>query len=117
MTRWIAFAAVAVATASASIESASAAERFCGQERAISHGAVFKVRATETTCRKAKQIAGSWYFVVSNGDSGKYIYDRKGRRWRCRVTREATGTDPGYNPYTHVRCTRGERIIRFKVRS
>src|SRR5688572_27026556 len=96
---------------------ASAAARACGAEWAMSDGRLFRIKATRTTCRTAKQVAGGWYNVQSHGGDARKIYDAKGRRWRCRVTEEATGTDPGYNPYTRVRCTRERKLIRFKLRS
>jgi hypothetical protein len=95
----------------------SAATRACGTERALSHGAVFKVTATGTTCKTAKQVAGGWYNVQSEGGSARYVFDERERRWRCRITERATGTDPGYNPYTSVRCVRGPAAVRFKLRS
>lgn len=96
---------------------ATAATRSCGTERALSQGAVFAIKATGTTCKTAKQVAGGWYNVQSQGESGRKVYDSKGRRWSCRITEEATGTDPGYNPYTRIRCARGKSVVRFKLRS
>jgi hypothetical protein len=80
-------------------------------------GSVFAVRADGVRCKRAQNVASGWFFVQSHGDRAQTIYDRKGRRWSCRITLQATGTDPGYNPYTHVRCTRHEAVVRFKLRS
>ncbi len=96
---------------------APAATRSCGKEKAISGGQVFAIKATRTTCKTAKQVAGGWFNLQANGESARKVYDAKGRLWRCRVTEEATGTDPGYNPYSKVRCSRGKRVVRFKLRS
>jgi hypothetical protein len=96
---------------------ASAGMRSCGTERALSDGAVFKIRAKKATCATAKQVGGGWYELQSQGESAKYIHDADDRRWKCRVTEEATGTDPGYNPYTSVRCAHGGRLVTFKLRS
>ena len=104
---------VLLVIAVAPVATASPAPRRCGPENSISKGQVFDVRATRTTCRTALQVAGGWFFT---GQKHK-IYDAAGRRWNCRVTEAATGTDPGYNPYTHVRCIRGDRRVRFKMRS
>ena len=96
---------------------ASAATRSCGVERALSSGAIFRVKATNTSCKTARQVAGGWWNVTSHGHSGQVVYDGDGRRWRCRVTERATGTDPGYIPYTSVRCTRRKAVVQFKQRS
>jgi hypothetical protein len=84
----------------------------CGSERARSGGIVFKIRTTGAVCRTGKDVAGRWYRAQSSR-----VRDRNDRVWRCRITREATGTDPGYNPYTSVRCERGAKVVRFKLRS
>ena len=96
---------------------ASAATRSCGVERPLSGGAIFRVKATNTRCKTAKQVAGGWWNVTSHGHSGRVVYDGDGRRWRCRITERATGTDPGYIPYTSVRCPRRKAVVRFKQRS
>jgi hypothetical protein len=96
---------------------AAAATRKCGTEGAASHGRVFAVQATNTTCRTAKNVAGGWFNVQSHDGTAPSVYDTSGNRWRCRVTEEATGTDPGYNPYTKVRCVRRSKVARFKLRS
>ena len=41
----------------------------------------------------------------------------KVRSYSCRVTREAMGTDPGFQPYTYARCQRGSRVIKMKLAS
>jgi hypothetical protein len=97
--------------------SAAAAARSCGTESHVSGGSVFRVKAQRATCRVAKQVAGGWYNVQSQGDPADQIYDRKGRRWSCRITEHATGTDPGYNPFTRVRCARQASVVRFLLRS
>ncbi len=102
---------------SAAPPAASASTRSCGTERALSDGAIFRVKATGTTCKVAKEVAGGWWNVTSNGGSGRVVTDGSRRRWRCRVTERATGTDPGYIPYTSVRCARGRKIVRFQQRS
>jgi hypothetical protein len=115
--RSIAVALFALTTSVLLATQASAAPRSCGTETRISRGAVFAIEATRARCPVARTVAGGWYNVQAHGDSARWIYDRKGRRWFCRITRRATGTDPGYNPYTHVRCGRKLSIVRFKLRS
>ena len=89
----------------------------CGTERKYSAGAVFAITGAGVPCKSAKDVAGRWYDAQAEGDSGKKILDAKGRLWRCRITRRATGTDPGFNPYTSVRCARSSAVVRFKLRS
>lgn len=105
--------AVAIATPSTAI----AKTKTCGTERVLSGGVVFMVRATHTSCVTAKSVAGRWYNVQSHVGTAPVVFDAKNHRWRCRITERATGTDPGYNPYTSVRCTRRDSIVRFKLRS
>ena len=97
--------------------SALAAPRSCGVETALSQGRIFTVKATRTKCETAKAVTGGWFNLQAHGASAKRVYDGRGRRWACRVTEEATGTDPGYNPYTHVRCSRKRSGVRFLLRS
>ena len=102
----------------ASTATASASEfRWCGTERALSNGSVFAVKAKRVRCNVALDVAGRWYYVQSHGSSARQVYDRQGRRWSCRITEHATGTDPGYNPHTRVRCARRLKVVRFKLRS
>jgi streptogramin lyase len=108
---------VSVAALSLSPLSAAAKTAACGAEQAQSQGAVFMIRATAVSCTTAKRVAGGYYHVQSGGRSGRTIVDPQGRRWTCRVTKRATGTDPGYEPYTSVRCSRVHSELRFKLRS
>jgi hypothetical protein len=107
----LALSAVAAATP------AHAATRSCGTETALSRGAVFKIAATGVACVTAKSVAGGWYNVQSQGKSGRVVFDFKRRRWSCRITEHATGTDPGFIPYTSIRCARRSSVVRFKLRS
>jgi hypothetical protein len=111
------YALAALAVASAVPSSAVAKTTACGIEHALSGGVVFMVRATNAACATAKEVAGRWYNVQSHAGTAPTVFDAKNHRWRCRVTEEATGTDPGYNPYTSVRCSRQDAIVRFKLRS
>jgi hypothetical protein len=112
-------AALAAATALGLIVAvaAHAKTRSCGTEQARSRGAVFMIRATAVSCATAKHVAGSYYHEQSRGRSGRTILDPRGRRWTCKVTKRATGTDPGFEPYTSVRCSRLHGTVRFKLRS
>src|SRR5687768_3954360 len=90
---WLLFLfAVAVVAAPST---AAAAAKSCGTETALSHGAVFRVKAEHVSCKRAKRVAGSWYNVQSHGDDASRVYEADGRAWRCRITEHATGTDPG----------------------
>jgi hypothetical protein len=113
---WTALAFVVTTLSFVAVAPASAATG-CGTERRLSDGRVFRVKAHHANCRTAKDVAGGWFHVQSTGGSGRKVYDRQARLWRCRIVRKATGTDPGYNPYTVVRCTRGSKIVSFKLRS
>jgi hypothetical protein len=74
---------------------------------------IFAIRADHVRCRVAKQVAVGW----DNVGGKRRVYDARGRRWTCRITLRATGTDPGYNPFTHVRCDRLRSVVRFKLAS
>jgi hypothetical protein len=91
----------------------------CGTERALSGGRVFRVRATGANCTTAKAVAGGWFNVQnqSGEDAARTVFDQRRRRWKCRVTEEATGTDPGFIPFTSVQCTRRGSVVKFKLRS
>jgi hypothetical protein len=112
------YALAALAVAMAVPSTAAAKPKPCGVEHRLSGGVVFMIRATNTSCTTATDVAGRWYNVQSHG-TGKAptVFDVKDRRWQCRITEKATGTDPGYNPYTSVRCSRRTSIVRFKLRS
>jgi hypothetical protein len=67
---------------------------------------VIDVRAAGVGCGMAKRVARA-----SDGTQAVVA----GVRWSCRITKEATGTDPGSNPYSHVSCRRGTKaLVRFK---
>lgn len=111
---------VLVVLALTALPATASAAKSCGVERAISEGRVFKVKAVRAKCKTAKDVAGGWYNVTSAGKSGKVVYDNHRpvrRRWGCRITERATGTDPGYTPYTSVRCSRKKKVVTFKLRS
>jgi hypothetical protein len=80
--------------------------------------AIIKVKVTgRVRCATAKSVARAFDRQVARGKDKATVHDPNGHAWRCRITQHATGTDPGYIPYTSVRCTRGERRIRFKLAS
>jgi hypothetical protein len=89
----------------------------CGTETARSSGQIFRIVAGGVDCQRAKAVAGAWFDVTSKGKSGRVITDQHRKRWTCRVTERATGTDPGFNPYTSIRCTRHGAVVRFQQRS
>lgn len=99
------------------LPSSASAARSCDPGPQVHALRLVSVTKKGTTCRTARQVAGGWINVTSSGESGREVFDAKGRRWGCRVTKPATGTDPGYNPYTHVKCTRRAAVVRFKVGS
>jgi hypothetical protein len=89
----------------------------CGTEQAVSSGQIFRVVASGVGCTTAKAVAGGWFGATSHGTSGRAVLDQRHKRWTCRVTQRATGSDPGYIPFTSVRCARHLAVVRFKQRS
>lgn len=91
----------------------------CGTEQPKSGGQVFRIKASGTTCRVARFVAGEWFAKQSKDGSASRVTDQQDRRWSCRIVRRATGTDPGYYPYTDVQCARGSRpaVVKFSLRS
>jgi hypothetical protein len=89
----------------------------CGTEMARSSGQIFRIVGGGVGCRTAKALAGAWFDATSRGKPGRLVADQRGKRWACRVTQRATGTDPGFIPYTSVRCTRHRAVVRFQQRS
>ncbi len=95
------------------------AAKKCGTETRQSGGQVFKIEAVGVRCYIAKDVAGEWFVAQQRASNPNRVpvRDQHNRRYRCRITQHATGTDPGYNPYTSVRCTRRYVVIKFKMRS
>lgn len=89
----------------------------CGTETASSSGQIFRIVAGGVGCTTAKAVAGGWYDATSHGRSARAVVDQRRGRWTCRITARATGTDPGLNPFTSVRCTRHSAVVRFQQRS
>lgn len=100
----------------AAVPSPAEAAKRCG-EGSDEFGQVFAIRSQHASCRVARQVAFGWYNLQSHGEDASRVFDSNGREWSCRITKQATGTDPGYNPYTHVRCGRRTKRVRFKLRS
>jgi hypothetical protein len=118
--RHFSIAAPALATMLALMLGASSAQAAtCGTEQAKSGGQVFRIKSSGTTCRVARFVAGKWFAKQSQRGSAPRVTDQQDRSWSCRIVRRATGTDPGYYPYTDVRCGRGSRptVVRFSLRS
>lgn len=107
----------ALAMIEVAVPTAEAATQPCGTEKALSHGQVFLVRASNVSCATAKSVAGGWFNVQAQRGSAPSVFDSKQRRWACRIVEAATGTDPGFIPYTSVRCSRKTGVVRFKLRS
>ena len=85
---------------------AGASAATCGSLTA-SNGLRVSVVASNVGCMEARRVASTW----------SRTWARKVRSYSCRVTREATGTDPGFEPYTYARCQRGRRVIKMKLAS
>jgi hypothetical protein len=118
--RRFSIAGPALATTLALLLGASPAQAAtCGTEQAKSGGRVFRIKASGTTCRVARFVAGEWFAEQSRSGSAPRVIDQQDRSWSCRIVRRATGTDPGYYPYTDVRCARGSRpaVVRLSLRS
>lgn len=109
---------IVCALALAQVEGSTAqAAQSCGTEKTLSHGQVFMVRASGVSCATAKSVAGGWFNVQAQRGPAPSVFDSKQRRWTCRIVEAATGTDPGFIPYTSVRCARKTAVVRFKLRS
>src|SRR4051812_23624492 len=97
---------------------ASTAEaKSCGGQLAgpTSGLGIVQVTAVGVGCATAKNVAQGFDNISGGGAKTRVtIHDSRGRRWRCRITERATGTDPGYNPFTSVRCARSSSVVRFK---
>ena len=79
---------------------------------------IVQVTAVGVGCPTAKNVAQGFDNISEGGAKSKAnIHDSRGRRWRCRITERATGTDPGYNPFTSVRCVRSKAVVRSKYAS
>jgi hypothetical protein len=79
---------------------------------------IVRVTAVAVGCPTAKNVAKRFDNSSGGGAKSKVtVHDSRGRRWRCRITERATGTDPGYNPFTSVRCARSRSVVRFKYAS
>jgi hypothetical protein len=79
---------------------------------------IIKLKVTgKVKCSTARVVARRFDKRIAKGKEKATVHDRSGHAWRCRITQHATGTDPGYIPYTSVRCERGERVVRFKLAS
>ncbi|MEA2154122.1 MAG: hypothetical protein QOE11_262 [Solirubrobacteraceae bacterium] len=89
----------------------------CGTEKAASSGQIFHVVAGGVGCGRALTVAGGWFALTSTGRPGRAVLDGSHKRWGCRVTQRATGTDPGLQPFTSIRCTRRGAVVRFQQRS
>ena len=113
----------ALTVASFAISSASAeasTTRPCeGQMTGPATGlGIIKLKVTGAVkCSTARLVARRFDRRIAKGKEKATVHDRKGRAWRCRITQHATGTDPGYIPYTSVRCDRGKRRVKFKLAS
>lgn len=102
---------VAVLAALALLAPATASATRCSSTTAKSSGlGVVKIVAARTTCKVARGV-GRRYAAKTR------TKDHLGRTWRCRVTRRATGTDPGFAARTKVRCTRSRSVVRFELQS
>lgn len=96
--------------------SADAASGRCGSEKPRSKGAIVNVTVANVACSTGRLVGGEWYARQSQGRP-RSGFTVRGRTWRCRIIRRATGTDPGFVARTSVRCTAGRAVVRFQMRS
>lgn len=76
---------------------------------------IVEIRASGTGCTVARQVAKR----ATSRTDGR-VRERvtvSGTTWRCRVTQQATGTDPGSVARTKIRCTAGKRVVRLQLAS
>jgi hypothetical protein len=117
--RFVGLAALVAAAAVVMLTADGARAASCGTERSQSGLEIFRIKPSGTTCRVARSVAGAWDSKQSQGKSASRVTDVQDRHWSCKIVRAATGTDPGFYPYTDVRCARGGRpmVVRFSLRS
>ena len=92
---------------------ASAATTNCGTGGTAYDGlGIVNVRATGVSCATAERVARTWR------GRDRWTATVNQRRWSCRVTQHATGTDPGHIPRTKLRCARPTgSVVRFELAS
>jgi hypothetical protein len=79
---------------------------------------IIKLKVTgKVKCSTARVVARRFDKQIARGKENGTVHDTAHHAWRCRITEHATGTDPGYIPYTSVRCERGKRRVKFKLAS
>jgi hypothetical protein len=113
---------LAVAVALMFAPAAEATAKTCGSVRTAPQGLGVDITKTNVACKRAWNVAfgfdnAGWEQVSPESNDQAVIYDPQGREWTCRVTAWATGTDPGYQPFTKVRCKRPNRFVRFRFSS
>jgi hypothetical protein len=108
----LALTAVTLATLAA-VSPASATVTNCGSGGTAYTGlAIVNVRAVGVSCPTAERVAQRWR------GKDRYTAVVNGKRWQCRVTQHATGTDPGFIPRTQLRCARPTgSVVRFELAS
>lgn len=92
---------------------AAAAVTNCGTGGTAYNGlGIVNVRAIGVSCPTAERVARRWR------GKDRYTATVSGKRWQCRVTEHATGTDPGLIPRTKLRCARPTgSVVRFELAS
>jgi hypothetical protein len=76
---------------------------------------IVNVRATNVSCGTARTVVKR---AMPFGKAMKRSVRVAGRKYTCRTTQKATGTDPGYTSRTKVRCSAsGGRIVKFWLAS
>lgn len=76
---------------------------------------IVEIRKSGVSCTVARRVAKR--AVSSQSTFVRSSFTTGGSRWRCRITQNATGTDPGLIARTKVRCTSGKRVVRFQLAS
>jgi hypothetical protein len=102
---------------------AEAEAKSCGGYRSAPNGLGVDITAAKgVRCNVAWNVAFGfdnvgWEQVSPDSDDAAIVHDRQGRKWTCRVTAWATGSDTGYQPFTKVRCKRRSKVVRFRFSS
>jgi hypothetical protein len=77
--------------------------------------AIVGLKSTGTTCATARAVAKR--ATASKRGDIRSTVTADGRRWRCKLVKAATGTTPGYDSRSTIRCTSGNRVVRFQLAS
>jgi hypothetical protein len=108
-------AAIAVTAGALLAPAAASAERYCGNAGTGQSGlGVSHVLAHDVSCKAARYVAEK-----ARATSHQYrVNNILGVAWRCRITQDATGSEPGSVLTTKVTCiSPGGAHVHYHLRS